>query len=1000
VTDNFQNEDPQRILLALSMAAQNVMRARSSEKIYRVIADEIVALGFQAGIFRLTDDGEYLRIPFLTLDAKLLRSVEKLAGVSVSEYQIPIQVGGLCDQVIREKRTIFIDDISVGLLEALPDGGKPRAGKILKLLNLKQAIYAPLVISGKIDGVLFIMGNSLVNGNIPAVTMFVNLIATALENDRLLEEIRQREIKFRQISENIIDGVVVTIDNRNYWVNPAFAEMFGYSPEEMLGKGLEMVIKPEGLDIIDERARKRAAGDTIPSRVEVPAVHKSGRHMDILVIPRQIKFDDQPATQMIVRDVTVSKQRQEQLKIFSRFVEASNQGFGIGTLDGLVHYANPALLKMMAVTHLEQVVAKPIASFYPPELHSTIRENIIPAVLEQGSWTGEMILQSKGEQIDIEEHYFLIKDEHGLPQYLADVITDIRERKRVRAELENHKVQLEALVDERTQALKERETLFTTVMDVTPDTIAQIDRDGIVLSINQSGAARFGTSPEEMIGVNVYTLLGADLAKSRKCHIDKVFDEGESTHFEDIRAGIYFENAIYPIIDPDSGHVDRVAVYSSDITEQILAQNKIRENEDRLSKIWKAANDGMWDWDLTTNVVYFDPRYYLMAGYRVDEFPHHLDEYQKRVHPDDIDVVIDLAQQHLDGKIDRFQVEFRLKKKDGDWLWILGRGVIVERDADGAPLRFVGTHTDITKRKLSDDRILYQAEILKGVSDAIISADVNFIIQSWNQAAEDIYGWSEAEVLGKPFVEIVRPEYPGSSREQIVRDFANEGEFRGEVIHQRKDGEPFYVLGSVKAIYDPVGEITTIVAVYRDISDRIVAEQALVKSEERYRILAEASPEMIFVIDRNDKVKYVNTFAAEQFGVGVADVIVGMQRSELFPPQISEGQSKGLLHVFETGEKLYAEKKIEFPGREAWLSTWLVPIIDGGVVQSVMGISRDITESKVNEIALAEKLDQLERFNKLTIGREMRVIELKQKVNQLLAELGREPEYSLSYMDA
>jgi PAS domain S-box-containing protein len=129
------------------------------------------------------------------------------------------------------------------------------------------------------------------------------------------------------------------------------------------------------------------------------------------------------------------------------------------------------------------------------------------------------------------------------------------------------------------------------------------------------------------------------------------------------------------------------------------AEEALRQSEDRLSKIMIAANDGMWDWDLTTDDVYFDPRYYRMAGYEVDEFPHRFEEFQKRVHPDDIDGVLNQARKHLNGDTDRFIVEFRFKKKTGSWLWILGRGVIVERDENGAPTRFVGTHTDITDRK-------------------------------------------------------------------------------------------------------------------------------------------------------------------------------------------------------------------------------------------------------------------------------------------------------------
>ncbi|MBN2253243.1 MAG: PAS domain-containing protein, partial [Kosmotogaceae bacterium] len=154
-------------------------------------------------------------------------------------------------------------------------------------------------------------------------------------------------------------------------------------------------------------------------------------------------------------------------------------------------------------------------------------------------------------------------------------------------------------------------------------------------------------------------------------------------------------------VKDEKGEIIRVEGSFQDINESKQKQKALQESEDRLSKIVIAANDGMWDWDLTTNEVYFDPRYYTMAGYEVNEFPHQLKEFQKRVHPEDIENVMFYAEQHLKGKIERFQVEFRFKMKTGNWMWIAGRGYIVERDENGNPLRLVGTHRDITESKNS-----------------------------------------------------------------------------------------------------------------------------------------------------------------------------------------------------------------------------------------------------------------------------------------------------------
>jgi PAS domain S-box-containing protein len=138
------------------------------------------------------------------------------------------------------------------------------------------------------------------------------------------------------------------------------------------------------------------------------------------------------------------------------------------------------------------------------------------------------------------------------------------------------------------------------------------------------------------------------------------------------------------------------------------------------------------------------------------------------------------------------------------------------------------------------------------------------------------------------------------------------------------------------------------------------AEEALRRNERRYHTMAEASPDMIFVIGRDDKVRYVNPRAAERFGVD-PDEIVGARREALFPPQISESQREGLHRVLQSGEKLNVESRVPFPDSEAWLSTWLVPISDDddGEVRAVLGMARDVTERKEAERALKERVKEL-----------------------------------------
>ena len=161
-----------------------------------------------------------------------------------------------------------------------------------------------------------------------------------------------------------------------------------------------------------------------------------------------------------------------------------------------------------------------------------------------------------------------------------------------------------------------------------------------------------------------------------------------------------------------------VLTIASDMTNLKYVESALRESEENLSKFSLLTNDGIWDWDLQNDAVHFDPLYYTMAGYEVDEFPQLLEEFRKRVHPDDVEKVFRNAEDHFNGLIGRFSIEFRFLRKDGSWLWVMGRGKITEQDENGNPLRFVGTHTDISAQKAVEEELShYQLQLEDIVED-------------------------------------------------------------------------------------------------------------------------------------------------------------------------------------------------------------------------------------------------------------------------------------------
>ncbi len=130
-----------------------------------------------------------------------------------------------------------------------------------------------------------------------------------------------------------------------------------------------------------------------------------------------------------------------------------------------------------------------------------------------------------------------------------------------------------------------------------------------------------------------------------------------------------------------------------------LDQLKLKDSEERLSIAIEGAGDGVWDWNMTTNHVQFSALYCQMLGFEATELTPTLNTWMQSVHPDDWPRVQSILQNYLAGNLPRYEIEFRLKCKNGSWKWVLSRGKIVSYDVDNNPLRMIGIHTDINTQK-------------------------------------------------------------------------------------------------------------------------------------------------------------------------------------------------------------------------------------------------------------------------------------------------------------
>ena len=164
-------------------------------------------------------------------------------------------------------------------------------------------------------------------------------------------------------------------------------------------------------------------------------------------------------------------------------------------------------------------------------------------------------------------------------------------------------------------------------------------------------------------------------------------------------------------------------------------------------------------------------------------------------------------------------------------------------EVHGKPMTYQGRTVrvtvlrDITERKRAEEALTYQAQLLENVNDAVISADERFVTTAWNRAAEKMYGWTAEEIIGRPTVELLQPEFVDVEPDEVYRRLLEEGSFEGEVIHPRKDGTRIHTEARAIALRDKDGHITGFVSIDRDITERKRAEEALRLRNEQLQAL-------------------------------------------------------------------------------------------------------------------------------------------------------------------
>ncbi len=411
---------------------------------------------------------------------------------------------------------------------------------------------------------------------------------------------------------------------------------------------------------------------------------------------RAIKWTDGRYVRMeIATNITESKRIKEQLQEnFEKYHTLyHNAPLPYQSLNeqGLVIDANPAWLRALGYTR-EEIIGKPIRDFLHPDWQPHFDMNF-PEFKKRGYITDAQfkVRHKSGKYLDISVDGCIGRTAEGDFKQTYCVFQDITARK----------------LSE--QQLQESEQKFRLLAEASHDWEYWIDPAGNYKYISPACEKMTGLSPAALMEdpqrfIDMVAPADRELVYHHFSSEDERRKPAHTIEFSITNKDgqeRQLEHYCAPVYD-DAGHFIGRSCSNRDITERKQVEAKTKASEERLSFALKGAKCGLWDWNIRNNEVHFDENYYRMAGYEPNEFPQTFDDWESRVHPEDIDAAKERIRCYLEGEVETFSTEFRFKKKAGDWLWILGQGEFVEWGEDGSPLRMIGLHIDIDDSKQAE----------------------------------------------------------------------------------------------------------------------------------------------------------------------------------------------------------------------------------------------------------------------------------------------------------
>ncbi|MBV5313546.1 MAG: PAS domain S-box protein [Prolixibacteraceae bacterium] len=800
------------------------------------------------------------------------------------------------------------------------------------------------------------------------------LVRDISERQKAEQQLKESEERFRHISSSISDisyscETDLSGNSTINWLYGATEEITGYTPEELIA------MKCWGKLVIDEDFPffKSHILGVIPGCSDECELRIRKKDGSMVWLQASAECTKGPVGSIfnilygglvdITRDKIIEQALKESEALYHSFIQQLPNPVFRKDFEGRYILANSQFLKLKGLSEKEligltplEVAAREIAVYGDQELatqYALVGQDLHEQIMRTGKiFESEEVYDNHSDGTKWYMHVMRMPviDSYGNIIGTQGIMFDISKRK---------------LAEE---ALLESEAKFRELFEKAADAIfiAEIG-SGFIVDANEAASRLMLRPYNELVGIHQSQLhppVKENYSKDTfKEHKELVKQKVDSHAIENTVLRTDGTEVPVEILASAVDYNGKSCVMGTfrDITERKHAEDKLHENVARLELAMSTANMSWWEMDMTTGQVIFEKRKAEMLGYAPEEFKHYSD-FMALVHPEDREHTMDAMRLHLNGSMNKYEVEYRIKTISGEYKWYYDIGSVTKRDAEGRPLLVSGLVLNITERKEAENLLQESEYFFKESQRAAYVGSYKFDIvdDHWtaSEVLEQIFGIDKSyNKTLQSWLKIIHPD----DREMMAKYFSEEvvgkrQPFNKEYqIISQSDHEIRWVHGLGKLKFDTEGNAIEMIGTIQDITERKLTEKARNESYEFNRSLLKTIPFGMDIVDEHGNILFQSDNLENVFGKKA----MGCKCWDLYSDDKIQCRNCPLKKGIEIGKTETYESSGILGGR-------IFEISHTGMMfkgkKAMLEIFQDITDRKQAEVELMESKDRYKQF--------------------------------------